>query len=167
MEILGGNKTIISRLRVKSGDTDPLLMKLRFEKLFGAGNILPSGLPPKAIICIKTLRDPAPQTLSLKSNDNRFSDAWEKSVAREIEKLFRRAFRPSIESVPANAESIIFTDKAEFLACLADDWCSEMLNRNWWWRSLFPLLERTQTVAQIWHRSDAIRAECFADSSRK
>lgn len=150
MEILRGNKTIISRLRVKSGDSDPLLMKLRFERLFGAGNILPSGLPPKAIICIKHLRDPAPQTLSLKSNDFRFSNAWEKSVANEIEKLFRRAFRPLNESVPAHAESVIFLDKAELLACLADDWCREMLDQNWWWQSLFPLLERTQTVAHIW-----------------
>ncbi len=150
MEILRGNKTIISRLRVKSGNSDPLLMKLRFERLFGAGNILPSGLPPKAIICIKNLRDPAPQTLSLKSNDIRSSAAWEKSVAREIEKLFRRAFRPYNESVPAHAESVIFLNKAELLACLADDWCGAMLNQNWWWRSLFRHLDRTQTVADIW-----------------
>ncbi len=153
MNILGENKTVISRLGVKSGKSDPLSLRLRFERLLGAGNFLPAGLPPKAIICIKYLRDPAPYSLNLFGNDSGNTDAWQKKIAGQIENLFRRAVRPINESVPALAESVIFLNKAELLACLANDWCAEILYQNWWWRSLFPLLDKAQTVARIWIES--------------
>ncbi|CAN5806343.1 hypothetical protein BH20ACI4_BH20ACI4_12100 [soil metagenome] len=153
MDILGENKTVISRLSVKSGKSDPLLLRMRFERFFGAGNFLPAGLPPKAIICIKKLRDPAPHSLNLYRNDSGYADEWQKKVAGQIEELFRRAVRPISESVPALAESVVFLDKTELLACLANDWCRGILNQNWWWQSLFPNLDRAQTVARIWIES--------------
>ena len=143
-------KNVITKLRVGGNRLDAVSTRLYFERLFANTNLAPAGLPPKAIICIKHLRDPAPQTLNLERNASRFSDVWQKAVTREIEKLFRRAVRPLTELVPANAESVVFMNKAELLACLAGDWCKGNLIQNWWWRSLFPNLERAQTIARIW-----------------
>jgi hypothetical protein len=141
---------VISKLRVKGEKVDTLAARLHFERIFGAADFLPEGMPPKAIVCIKSLRDPAPRTLRLNRFDLRFSDAWRNSVAREIEKHFRRAFRPIREIVPAQAESVVFTDNSELLACLASDWCRGFLAESWWWKSLFPNLQQAQTIARIW-----------------
>lgn len=146
-------KSVITKLRVGGEKLDAVSTRLYFERLFANTNIAPAGLPPKSIVCIRHLTDPAPQVLSLNRNASRFSDGWEKAVVREIEKIFRRAVRPISETVPAQAESVVFTDKAELLACLASDWCRGILYQNWWWRSLFPNLEKAQTVARIWIES--------------
>ena len=104
-------KSVVSKLRIKGENLDPLAARLHFERLFAASNPIPEGFPPKAIICIKKLRDPAPQTLRLNRSDFRLSDAWQTAVKREIEKLYSRAFRPISETIPAQAESIIFADR--------------------------------------------------------
>jgi hypothetical protein len=150
MDVWRQKTAVVSKLRVKGKRLDAVSTRLRFESLFGADNFLPEGLPPKAIVCIRNLRDPSPRTLRLNRPDLGRSDAWRKSVAREIEKLYGRAFRPIRETVPAQAESVVFTDNSEMLACLASDWCNELLIENWWWRSLFPNLYTAQTVARIW-----------------
>lgn len=150
MNIWQQKTSIVSKLRVKGNGFDAVATRLRFERLFDASNFLPVGLPAKAIICIKNLRDPAPRTLQLSRADLKYSDAWRNSLAKEIETLFRRAFRPISETVPAQAESIIFADDSELLACLASDWCQGLLPEHWWWRSLFPNLHQAQTIARIW-----------------
>ncbi len=150
---IGQEKSILSKLRVKGGGLDPLAARLYFERLFSNAGLIPEGFPPNAIVCIRKLIDPAPQTLELNRNAVRFSDAWEKAVAREIEKLFRRAVRPVNEIVPAQAEAVVFMDKAELLACLASDFCKGILFQNWWWQSLFPNLEQAQSIARIWLES--------------
>jgi hypothetical protein len=150
MDVWRQKSTVVSKLRVKGARLDTVAARLHFERLFGADNFLPAGLPPKAIVCIKNLRDPLPRTLRLTRFDLTRSDAWRNSVAREIEKLYRRAFRPIRETVPAQAESVVFADNSELLASLASDWCEGLLAGNWWWRSLFPNLHLTETIARIW-----------------
>ena len=146
-------KTVISKLRVKSNGLDALATRFRFEQLFGATNFLPEGLLPNVVVCIKKIRDPQPRTLRLNHDGGRFSDAWRNSVTREIENLHRRAFRPIRETVPAQAESVVFADSTELLACLAIDWQRGLLAESWWWRGLFPNLGQAQTVARIWSES--------------
>jgi hypothetical protein len=150
MDVWQQKSSVVSKLRVKGARLDTVAARLHFERLFGADNFLPAGLPPKAIVCIKNLRDPSPRTLRLNHFDLTASDAWRNSVAREIEKLYRRAFRPIREIVPAQAESVVFADNSELLASLASDWCEGLLAENWWWRSLFPNLHLTETIARIW-----------------
>ncbi len=150
MDVWRQKNSIVSKLRVKGERLDLVATRLHFERLFGTQDFLPAGLPPKAIICIKNLRDPSPHTLKLNRFDLSQTNAWRNFVAREIEKLFSRAFRPIRETVPAQAQSVVFADNSEMLACLASDWCRESLTQNWWWRSLFPNLQTAQTIAQIW-----------------
>ena len=147
-----GENTTISRLRVPySGDQ--LAARLRYARLFGAMDLHPASMPPNAVVCIRKLRNTPPRNLQIDRAARRFSDDWRDAVSREIENLYRRAYRPIRETVPAQAESIIFADYAELLASLANDFCKGDLIQNWWWRSLFPNLERAQTIARIWIES--------------
>ena len=147
------NTTTISKLRVAGERRDGLEMRLRLENTFAAIDFTVVGLPPQTILCVKKMRDPLPKTLRLKKFDATRPDVWRSSVTREIERLHRRAAHPVRETVPAAAESVVFADDAELLACLASDWCENTLAENWWWRGLFPNLPSAQTVAQIWMNS--------------
>jgi hypothetical protein len=153
MNVWRQEKSIVSKLRVTGEKLDAVATRLYFERLFGADNFLSQGLPPKAIVSIKKLRDPSPRSLRLTRSNSADSDAWRKAVTREIEKLYRSAFRPIREIVPAQAQSVIFADNSELLACLASDWSEGLLAENWWWQSLFPNLQQAQTIARIWIES--------------
>lgn len=149
METWRQNSSVVSRLKVSGNYRDALGARLRFERLFGAANFHSAGLPKAAIVCIKKLSAPAlDQRFGYR--DFQLSLDWQADVQSEIEKLYRRAFRPIRESVPAQAESVVFADNAELLASLASDWCEGILAECWWWRSLFPNLNQAQTVARIW-----------------
>jgi hypothetical protein len=150
MDIWRQKTSVVSKLRIRGKGFDALAARLQFERLFGADDFLPGSLPPKAIVCIKNLRDPLPRTLRLNRSDIDRSDTWRNSVAREIERLYGRAFRPVRETVPALAESVVFADNSELLACLASDWCEGLLTQRWWWRSLFPDPRLAQMVAKVW-----------------
>ena len=154
-----GENTTISRLRMPySGDQ--LAARLRYARLFSGMDLHPASLPLNVVVCIRKLRDPQPRTLQFDRAEWRFSDVWRDSISREIESLYRRAYRPNRETVPAQAECIVFADYAELLASLANDWCKETLHQHWWWQSLFPNLERAQTIARIW-----IKAAEFAPTA--
>jgi hypothetical protein len=45
---------------------------------------------------------------------------------------------------------VLFTDRAELLACLASDWLGGKLGERWWWRSLFPEIRLNQGLWTIW-----------------
>ncbi len=151
MQIPFENKTLISKLRVKGFGVDSLAARLSFEKMFSENDFLPKGLPAKAIICIKHLRDPKPQTLQLQGfNLGNSSHIWRNSVSAEIERLYRRAVRPIRETVSNNTECIVFADDAELLACLAKDWIRGNLLGCWWWKSLFPNLSLPENLVGIW-----------------
>src|SRR5688572_26889246 len=138
MENWRENLSIISRLKVAGNQTDALAARLSFERLFTGANFHPPGISNRAVVCIKKLN-----ASFVKDNREIFAAGnlaleWEVGIRREVEKLFRRAFRPIREAVPAQAECVIFEDVAEMLACLGQDWLRGELNESWWWRGLFP-----------------------------
>jgi hypothetical protein len=150
MDAGGQKNSLVGKLRVRGAGFDPLATRLNFERLFGLDGFLSDHLPPGALVCIKKISDPKPRLLRLTPADWRFSEKWRRAVAREVENFYRRAFRPARDVVPAQAESVVFADRAELLACLASDFCRGKLAENWWWRGLFPNLGGAQTVIKIW-----------------
>lgn len=150
------NLSVISKLKVGGNQLDALATRLYFERLFTSVNFHPPGISQKTIVCIKKLNAP-----TLKKTRSDFVFEWETVVRNEIEKLFRRAFYPISEAVPEQAESIVFADNAELLACLASDWCNGILAERWWWRGLFPNLYLAQTVAKIWIESAEFAPSAF------
>ena len=60
------------------------------------------------------------------------------------------AGRPARGFVPANANAVLFADRAELLACLARDWCTGNTNASWWWPVLFPREDFAAIVRRAW-----------------
>ena len=150
MENWRENLSIISRLRVAGNRTDTLATRLFFERLFTGANFHPAGVSQRAVVCIKKLKSPPVKDKLHGFAGGNLALEWEIGIRREVEKLFHRAFHPIREAVPAEAESVIFEDKAELLACLAQDWRRGALAEHWWWSALFPNLDGAQTVFKIW-----------------
>ena len=145
-------QTIAHRLRVRCSGLDPLATRQRIESLLNTADLHPPGLAPSAILCIRTLRDPLPGSLQLRqgSGGMRPPRAWEQAVIASLDQSVRQAARPALGAVPANAEAVIFTDRAELLACLASDWCEGSVTTNWWWQSLFKGVDIARTVLPTW-----------------
>jgi hypothetical protein len=52
--------------------------------------------------------------------------------------------------VPADAEAVLFADRAELLACLAQDWCEGTASMRWWWQSVFRTADFGKAVFASW-----------------
>ncbi|HEY0006841.1 MAG TPA: hypothetical protein VGB17_18825 [Pyrinomonadaceae bacterium] len=141
-----GGTTSVKRLRVKCRGLDPLAARLRLDNLLQTIELRPRCLAPSAIVCLRRLRDPFPGALSLQSRDAQPSRLWQEAVLTAIEELVRQAARPFSGEVSADAEAVIFRDRAELLACLALDWTRGRLGSVWWWQSLFGRAD----VTRLW-----------------
>src|SRR5215470_318040 len=83
----------INKLRVSGRHGDPLLLRLRFERVLSSMDLTPQGLPPTAIVWIKRLRDPRPGLLDLYSNSLGSVFAWEQALRAYLADLIARAPR--------------------------------------------------------------------------
>jgi hypothetical protein len=138
------------RQRVRGTISDPLLARLRLENLLGNAEVRLSGLPPSAILCLRTLHDPMPGTLRLSGYSSRLPQQWELALTAALEDHVRHAVRPLVQPVPANAEAVLFVDRAEMLACLALDWAKGMLGYHWWWRSFLRDYDEARAIWSVW-----------------
>jgi hypothetical protein len=127
----------IARARLET-DLDPLTARLRLEPQLATAELRPSGLPPSAVLCVRRIADPLPGRLVLDSAQARPPPEWERAFVEALTRLLRSAARPAHEAVPANAEAVLFADRAELLACLARDARDGVAWTRWWWRNLSP-----------------------------
>jgi hypothetical protein len=88
-------------------------LAMRVERLLRWVDWQPVGLRPGAILLIRHLRGLPP----LQAGAN-LPFAWENLLRQQMDMLYRRAVRPIGGYVPPDAESILFDDPAELLACL-------------------------------------------------
>lgn len=99
----------------------------------GYADLAPRGLPPHAVLIVRRLPDPLPGLL-LKGVAWRAGDRWGDAARAELERLWRRALRPALSPVPADAEAVWFADMAEYLACLTLDFYHGVAQLRWWWQ---------------------------------
>jgi hypothetical protein len=143
----------IRRVRIQGSKLDPLLAQLRLTRLLNTTPWCPVGPPRSAVVCIRKLRNSSPVPLDLESRGSRRSASWEKTTAVAIDCVVRKAHRPALGFVPANAEAVIFADTAEVLACLASDWCGDQTLNRWWWQGLFRQADVNSVVLGTWLES--------------
>lgn len=153
MNLQTGEKTFVSRLRVGRTGLDPLTARLRLDALFQAADVQPAGLSPSAIVCIRRLHDPRPRTISLARGNSHLPPEWQESARAAIENLVRRAPHPAREFVSANEPCVVFADRAELLAAIADDWCERRAMTRWWWQSLFKQAFNSAALFKLWQQS--------------
>jgi hypothetical protein len=125
----------VVRLRLRDPTGDPARAGTHAGRLLAGASLRP-GLPPAAVLVVRSLADPAPGAVHTDAGQARLPQAWEQAVSASLERAARRAARPAREPVPAGADAVLFADRAELLACLARDWGGGDIGVHWWWRGL-------------------------------
>jgi hypothetical protein len=144
------DRDLIGRLRLRCMGGDRPSAQPRIENLLRGLCLHPRCLAPRAILCIRKLVDPRPGLLTLSHEALGPQPEWERAIGAAIEQLARRAVRPWREFVPETADAVLFTDRAEMLACLALDWMSGTLLRHWWWFELLRGLSPKGLLVRRW-----------------
>jgi hypothetical protein len=146
--------TTIGRLRLVAATADPNALRMRGGTVLGALDLQPPAMPEQAVLCIRKLQDPLPGGLDLRSSATLRPAAWEAAMRSAVGHAFHRAVRPALGPVPANADAVLFADRAELLACAARDALGGALAIQWWWTHL--LGERSvAAVVREWTRAPA------------
>lgn len=146
------NSSTILRLRVfdrEGSDLDPLALRGRLESVLSDVSLEPR-LPPSAILFIRKLNDPLPGSIQLHSPHARAPQAWRHAFQRRFDQLVSSAARPAHGFVADSAESVVFYDYAELLACLTADWCSGSALTRWWWQALIKRGDLSWLVRKFW-----------------
>jgi hypothetical protein len=124
----------VRRLRVRGRLANPRLARQRVEAALTDG-ASGTGLGKEAILCVRRIAIPLPRLGDMRNVLNA-------AVAE--------AARPARDFVPANANAVLFADRAELLACLARDWCTGQATNRWWWPALFPRDDIATIVRRAW-----------------
>lgn len=132
------NAVSIDKIRLRSNHGDPLLLRLRLDRVLSSMDLTPRGLPATTIVYIRRLLDPRPGLLDLSANTLHSIFEWEQALRDYIAALVARAPRLSAGiDAPPDAECVIFLDQADLFAAVAHDWCRGETVSRWWWRALF------------------------------
>ena len=142
--------TRVARLRIRGKIASAPAAQLRVAAVLGNTDIFPFGVARSAIVFIRKLSDPLPGVLRLQRNEMQPPHIWQEALTSALDQLVRNAARPALEAVPANANAVIFLDRAELLACLASDWCEGRVITRWWWQSLLIQADVLQVVKRVW-----------------
>jgi len=146
--------TTIGRLRLRAAAADPDALRRRGAAALGALDLGPPALPEQTILCIRRLDDPLPGALDLRFHASPRPSAWEAAMRGAVGEALRRAVRPALASVPADAAAVLFADRAELLECAARDALHGDLAAHWWWTHL--LADRSPAaVVREWTRAPA------------
>lgn len=161
----GERVTTVNRVRLRGqAGLDPLAAQLRAARAIEhAADRVP--LPAGAILCVRHLRDPRPGQVSLSALQPP-PEPWARAVEDRLADLVRRAARPARGTVETAAESVLFDDRAQMLACLAADWCRGMIAGRWWWRALVGSSSDAEAVLRAWRRHPAHIAAAIEEVTR-
>ncbi|HEX3186624.1 MAG TPA: hypothetical protein VHQ94_17650 [Pyrinomonadaceae bacterium] len=109
---------------------DALRTRLRISHLLQGGDYSPPGFPPHAILIVRHLAVARPIPLSFRLDSN-----CESEIRDALTRLYRKAVRPVAGRIPASADAVLFTDVAEWLACLGVAIVDRHVEAAWYWRT--------------------------------
>jgi hypothetical protein len=147
--------TTIGRLRLVAATADPNALRMRGGTVLGTLDLQPPAMPEQAVLCIRKLYDPLPGGLDLRSSATPRPAAWEAAMRSVVGHAYHRAVRPALGPVPANADAVLFADRAELLACAARDLLGGALALQWWWTHLLSGERSVAAVVREWTRAPA------------
>jgi hypothetical protein len=141
----------VARLLVQGAGRDPIVERLRAERIVASLDLRPRSLPREAILCVRELRDPLPGALSLSGRGP--PARWPMAMQRELDRIAAAAAWPARGAVRETAEAVAFADEPELLECLASDLLRGLLGQ-WWWELLAPRHpDRRAAVAARFHQA--------------
>lgn len=113
----------VARLRLHAGQAGA---SVRLAETLAGASLHPPELPVDAILLIRRLD----VTWAVEQAPG----ARAAQLQRRVGDTLARAVRPALEPVPADADVIVFSSRAEMLACLALDGLARQ--GGWWWALL-------------------------------
>ncbi|HYN84772.1 MAG TPA: hypothetical protein VER32_05945 [Pyrinomonadaceae bacterium] len=143
-----GETTYIGTVRARTAERDALALRIRLGRVLGSLSLNPSGVPASAVVCVRRLS--APPLSNAAAGGLRRAVAWDRAVESSLARLVSSAARPARGFVPADAEAVVFFDRAELLACLASDWLAGATARRWWWRGLLKGGDAARSLVAAW-----------------
>jgi len=108
--------TYVRRLRLRHTGADALRVRVRLRRGVEAMDLRPAGLPPSAILLVRSLDDATP--FDARRLNWAGLRAWERTLRRRLDILFRQAVRPVGGRIPPGAVAVLFWDDAETRAAL-------------------------------------------------
>ena len=142
--------TTIGRVHLRTDTDDALATRMRGESALRALDLEPPAMPPRVILCIRAMADPMPGGLDLRSAHAPRATEWEHAARNAIRDALHRAVRVTDGFVPPTADSVLFDDRAELLACAARDVVRG--SDGWWWRHLLRGSVTFTVVLREWMR---------------
>lgn len=146
---------ILNRVRLSLGESVTPTQKQQWQRQVNnalSQVSLHPDLPPQAILVVRRLPDSQPGSL-LSDNCWRGLRGWEQAAQNALNDCWRTAVRPAQVPVSTTANSVWFTDQAEWLACLSWDVYRGVAGARWWWQAaLRPHTHRSRTeiLFQLW-----------------
>ena len=144
--------TAIHKLRIRTAERDAHAMRQRVAAMLNAAELRPRALPPASILVVRRI-GPGLPPLRLDGYSIRPPADWQEAVLNLLDRLASQAVRPARRAVPERAESVLFLDQAELLACLGGDFVDGALSSHWWWPSLFPREDLETAAVRTWMES--------------
>lgn len=105
-------------------------LKLRLERLLRPVRLQPAGMPSQAVLLVRNLPGQKP----LSGATTFLQPAWLDSVQAQLTTLYRAAARPALGPPPPSAESVLFADSSELLACFTRDILTSQVKQRWYWQ---------------------------------
>ncbi len=142
-------QAVIGTVRVRTRDPDGDGASRRVAAGLSAVRLDPPGLAPAAVLVVRRLADPVPRLFD-RDRLGPVAPRWEVALRAELARVAAEAARPGDGAVPAGARAVLFTDRADVLACLASDWLAGTLGSRWWWRWLVRPGHHPDPVTRVW-----------------
>jgi hypothetical protein len=141
-------QTTLERVKIRqpaNSGLEAVAARLRLERQLDEVDWHPPGLPPHAVLVVRSL------SVRWRHLHGR-GPGGSGEISRRIEELYRQAWRPGRGPVPPYAESVIFEDMGEMLACLALDYLRDQVGPRWYWQQTLGgnLVKGAGAVAALW-----------------
>jgi hypothetical protein len=143
--------------------------RLALSRLLAGVDVHPTSLPPSAVLLVRRLSDPSPQTLNAHDPAVLAPAGWTRALQRAVNRAARDAARPAHGPVPSSADAVLFLDPAELLACLARDYLIGGVSANWWWQAWLRATGRStlDLVLDAWSREPRSIPAAMTDLQRQ
>ena len=139
----------VGTLRVRAAPRDGPGLRAGLDLAIATVDLRPPGLPPAAILVVRRLADAKPGSVHLRGEAASVDAAWAAATRAAIERLAAQAARPARGPVGRRAEAVLFSDRAELVACLLADVLRGEAGDRWWWRLILPELAPGGRAAEV------------------
>jgi hypothetical protein len=126
----------VNRLRIRTAERDAATVRMLLARQVESADFLPPGLPPAAIVIIRSVGGPLTTTVARGAASARPDQRLQTILRDRVAMAAREATRPVNGRVDSMANAVQFSDEAELLACAALSLAAPGSPVPWWLRAV-------------------------------